>query len=43
MACVRYVGPFPGQARKCVMSTYYKKYEWSPFTQADLLKNGRNG
>lgn len=25
------------------MSYYYKKYEWSAFTEADLLKNGKNG
>lgn len=25
------------------MSFYYKKYEWSAFTEADLLKNGKNG
>lgn len=25
------------------MSYFYKKYEWSAFTEADLLKNGRNG
>lgn len=25
------------------MTYYYKKYEWSAFTEADLLKNGQNG
>lgn len=25
------------------MSYYFKKYEWSAFTEADLLKNGKNG
>ena len=25
------------------MSYYFKKFEWSAFTEADLLKNGKNG
>lgn len=25
------------------MSYYYKKYEWTAFSEADLLANGKNG
>ena len=25
------------------MSYYFKKYEWTAFTESDLLGNGRNG
>ncbi|WP_378943216.1 hypothetical protein [Paracoccus sp. R86501] len=25
------------------MTYYYKKFEWTAFTEADLLANGKNG
>lgn len=41
--CVRVYLPFSGANVENVMSSLYRKYEWSAFTEADLLKNGRNG
>ena len=38
--CVRVYLPFSGANVENVMSSLYKKYEWSAFTEADLLKNG---